>query len=128
MKSIRTVAFLLGGIILTIGLFSSCKKDKETIATIIVKNSEGTAVPGASVRLFGNGTPDDEGNIGEVRFDTTATTNGTGKVSFNFSEYYKKGQAGFVVLDIQAEKGILYGQGIIKVEEEVTSEESVIIE
>jgi hypothetical protein len=84
-------------------------------------------VPGASVRLFGEGTAD-AGAIGEIRFDTTQTTNGSGKVSFNFTDFYKQGQAGFVVLDIEATKGNLYGVGIIKVEEESTTEEILIID
>jgi hypothetical protein len=40
-----------------------------------------------------------------IRFDTTQVTNGTGKVSFDFSDFYKKGQAGFAVLDVKASKG-----------------------
>lgn len=108
-------------------LFTSCEQEVETIATIIVKNELGSAVPGATVRLFGVGSVEDD-FIGEVRFDTTAVTNGTGKVSFNFSEFYKQGQAGFVVLDIEASKGSLFGQGIIKIEEEATTEEVIGIE
>lgn len=108
-------------------VFSSCKKEEETIATIIIRNELGSVVPGASVRLFGEGTAD-AGAIGEIRFDTTQTTNGSGKVSFNFTDFYKQGQAGFVVLDIEATKGNLYGVGIIKVEEESTTEEILIID
>jgi hypothetical protein len=107
--------------------FTACKKEEETIATIIIKNELGQVVPGATVRLYGQGSVDDD-FIGEIRFDTTAVTNGTGKVSFNFSEFYKQGQAGFVVLDIEATKGALFGDGIIKVEEETTTEEVVILE
>ena len=106
---------------------SSCKKEEETIATVVVKNELGQVVPGATVRLFGQGSVDDD-FIGEIRFDTTAVTNGTGKVSFNFSDFYKQGQAGFVVLDIEANKGALFGDGIIKVEEETTTEEVVLLE
>lgn len=101
-----------------------CRKEKETIATIIIHNDLGVAVPGAEVRLYGNpsGTSDD---IGTIRIDTVATTNATGKVTFNLSDFYEQGQAGFMVLDIEAQKGALYGIGIIKVEEEATSEEVV---
>lgn len=114
-------------LISTACLLTSCQQEVETIATVIVKNELGSAVPGATVRLFGVGSVEDD-FIGEVRFDTTAVTNGTGKVSFNFSEFYKQGQAGFVVLDIEASKGSLFGQGIIKIEEEATTEEVVNIE
>ena len=127
MKS-KKLAMLMGMTLLVItGLFTSCQQEKETIATLIIRNELGSAVPGATVRLFGQGSVEDD-FIGEIRFDTTAVTNGTGKVSFNFSEFYKQGQAGFVVLDIEASKGSLYGQGIIKIEEETTTEEVVVIE
>jgi hypothetical protein len=55
-------------------------------------------------------------------------TNGTGKVSFDFTDYYQEGQAGFAVLDIEASKGSLEGEGIIKIEEMKTNEETVVIE
>ena len=67
----------------------------------------------------------DQTFIGELRFDTTQVTN-AGSVSFNFSEYYKQGQAGFAVLDIEATKGRT-GIGIIKIEEEMTNEQTVIM-
>ncbi len=49
-------------------------------------------------------------------------------MTFDFTEFYKKGQAGFAVLDIEAFKGGLNGEGIIKIEEETTSEETITIE
>lgn len=107
--------------------FSSCEKEKETIATITIKSNNGDIIPGCQVRLYAIGSPDVP-QISEIRFDTTAFTNGSGKVSFNFSEYYKAGQAGFAVLDIEASKGSLYGTGIIKIEEEETNEELVTVE
>ncbi len=106
---------------------SGCKKDQQTIATITVVNSDGEAVPGASVRLYAvpSETPPPPN---EIRFDTTQVTNGTGKVSFDFTDYYQEGQAGFAVLDIEASKGSLEGEGIIKIEEMKTNEETVVIE
>ena len=53
-----------------------------------------------------------------------STTGGGGTATFNFNELYKSGQAGFAVLDIYV-GGVLVG--IIKIEEEKTSEETVII-
>ncbi|MFM1998630.1 MAG: hypothetical protein RL204_577 [Bacteroidota bacterium] len=125
----NTKALKLFSIILlcsSLFLFSSCEKDKETIATILVLDQDGMPVPGATVRLFGEPS---ENCVGcELRFDTTSITNGTGKVTFNFSDFYKQGQAGFAVLDIDASKGSLSGTGIIKIEEEQTNDESVTIE
>ena len=70
----------------------------------------------------------DQDFIGEVRFDTTQVSNAAGSVSFDFSDFYEQGQAGFAVLDIEATKGALSGIGIIKVEEETTNEQTIILE
>jgi hypothetical protein len=70
----------------------------------------------------------DEDFVGEPRFDTTQTTSEEGFVSFNFSDMYVGGQAGFAVLDVEATKGSLYGSGLIKIEEMITNEEEVIVE
>jgi hypothetical protein len=121
------LGFALSMAVLMIAGLNSCKKEEETIATVQVLNAFGAPVPGATVRLKGEGTTDGD-FVPEPRFDTTQVTNGSGKVSFNFSDFYQQGQAGFVVLDITATKGSLEGFGIIKVEEETTNEESVTIE
>lgn len=122
-------AIRLGALVIVLFslMVASCNKVEETIATVQVLNSFGSAVSGAEVRLYAVGTAGED-QIGEIRFDTTQVTNASGKVSFNFTDFYKQGQAGFVVLDIEASKGALYGQGIIKIEEEETNEESVTIE
>lgn len=108
-------------------VLAGCKKDKETIATVKVVNEDGDPIPGATVRLY-SVPSEDEPRPNELRFDTTQVTNGTGLVTFDFSEFYKKGQAGFVVLDIEAYKGSLNGDGIIKIEEETTTEEVIEID
>lgn len=125
-KNFKVLAFIMP-VILVSFLMTSCEKEEDTIATITVVNQQGAAIQGATVRLFAQGSGDDP-VINPLRFDTTGTTNGSGKVSFNFSEFYKKGQAGFAVLDIEAYKGPLEGAGLIKVEEEETTEETVVIE
>jgi hypothetical protein len=127
MKSTFLKVFTLTLAISTLAVFSGCKKDPDTIATVIVLNEDGMVVPGATVRLFSNPS-ESPPPPNELRFDTTAVTNGTGKVTFNFTEFYKKGQAGFAVLDIEVTKGNLFGSGIIKIEEKTTTEEAVTIE
>jgi len=114
-------------LIASVLVFSSCKKENETIATVTVYDADGAVVSGALVQLLAIGSPDNE-TINELRFDESATTNASGKVSFNFTDFYKEGQAGFAVLDIRASKGDLYGEGLIQIEEEETNEESVVIE
>ncbi|HCZ09033.1 MAG TPA: hypothetical protein DHV07_08060 [Flavobacteriales bacterium] len=107
--------------------FNGCNEIEDTVAVVYVQNSLGAPVQGAEVRLFAVGSVN-QTVIGELRFDTTQVTNAAGSVSFNFSEYYKQGQAGFAVLDIEATKGSLQGIGIIKIEEELTNEQTVIME
>ncbi len=127
MKSTFLKVFTLLLTISTLAVFSGCKKDADTIATVIVLNEDGMVVPGATVRLFSNPS-ESPPPPNELRFDTLAVSNGTGKVTFNFTEFYKKGQAGFAVLDIEVTKGNLFGSGIIKIEEKTTTEEAITIE
>ena len=127
MKVPNLTATLSIFLLVTAVFFSSCKKEEETIATITVVDADGAVVSGAAVQLIAIGSPDVE-TINELRFDENGVTNASGKVSFNFTEFYKEGQAGFAVLDIRASKGDLYGEGLIQIEEEETNEETVVIE
>lgn len=110
---------------------SSCYEIEETIAnvTVVRVNSVGEEIPvdEAEVRLYALGSLDQD-FVGEPRFDTTQVTSDEGFVSFNFSDYYVGGQAGFAVLDIEVSKGALYGTGLIRIEEMETNEEKVIVE
>jgi hypothetical protein len=110
---------------------TSCYEVEETIADIQVVriNDVGEEVPvaAADVRLYALGSLDQD-FVGEPRIDTTQVTSEEGYVSFNFSEFYVGGQAGFAVLDIEASKGAYYGTGLIKIEEMKTNYETVIVE
>ena len=110
---------------------SSCYEIEETIAnvTVVRINSVGEEIPvdEAEVRLYALGSLDQD-FVGEPRFDTTQVTSDEGFVSFNFSDYYVGGQAGFAVLDIEVSKGALYGTGLLRIEEMETNEEKVIVE
>jgi hypothetical protein len=78
---------------------------------------------GAQVRLYDTGT-----EVRPSRFDIYLTTDVSGKAVYDFSNDYKNGQAGFTVLDISANKGGLFGEAIIKIDEEVNNEALVQIE
>ena len=103
---------------------TSCVKEEPTVAVVHVVDANGDPVQGASVRLYGSPsqTPPPPNAIA---LDTTLTTDATGTVTMDYSENYKLGQAGFAVLDIEAYKGALYGVGIIKVEEQETTEVTI---
>jgi hypothetical protein len=103
----------------------SCRKKGDTIALITVRDTANMLVPGARVILFGTSTTDPIQTV--VRKDT-ATTNSDGVATFNFNDVYQLGQAGVAVLDIEAEKDDLTGEGIIKIEQEEVSDAEVFIQ
>lgn len=103
----------------------ACNKEKDTKATITVLDSTGAVVPGAYVKLFANPVSPLQADFS--RLTKEGTTSSDGKVTFDYSEFYKRGQAGFAVLDILAQKDSLSGEGIIRIEEEQTNEESVVV-
>lgn len=122
--------------IINVGLFTlvavligtslgSCRKKEDTIAKITVRDTANVLVPGATVILYGESTTDPVQPV--VRRDT-AVTNSSGVATFNYNDEYQLGQAGFAVLNISAEKGNLYGEGTIKIEEEKENIETVFIQ
>jgi hypothetical protein len=126
MKSIFSNAIFMAGIV-TMGIFmsSGCRKKKDTIAKIYVRNVANVPVAGCRVVLKGESTTNQPASV--VLFDTT-TTNSAGEAIFNFNDVYQLGQAGVAVLNIEAEYDNMTGQGIIKIEEETTSEETVFLQ
>ena len=97
----------------------SCYKPKSTIATITVLNdSNNSPVSGATVRLF----YDDPAGINTSIINEQNTTSDEGVVNFDFSDYYKDGQAGFAVLDIEVNNLFV---GVIQVEERATTEKTI---
>jgi hypothetical protein len=126
MKTTLRNTFLFTALIVLVFSFTSCYKKQPTIAHITVltstppgPNSPGPEpVGGAEVRLFYGVNAD------SARIDKLGTTGADGIASFNFNDLYKSGQAGFAVLDIYV-GGVVVG--IIKIEEETISEETVSI-
>jgi hypothetical protein len=126
MKATRTFQFVFGilFLVVTTMTLSSCVKEEPTVAIVRIIDANGDPVPGATVRLYGSPsqTPPPPNAIA---LDTTLLTNSAGTVTVDYSESYKLGQAGFAVLDIEAYKGALYGVGIIKIEEQETTEVTI---
>ena len=89
---------------------NSCYKPKSTIATItVLNNSNNAPVSGATVRLF----YDDPTGVNTSLVDEQNTTSDEGVVNFDFSSYYKDGQAGFAVLDIEVNNVFV---GVVQIE------------
>lgn len=107
---------------------NSCRRKKDTIAEITVRDAGNQLVSGASVRLYGQPSDPSTGTSTEVIVDKTTTTNSSGVAQFNFNDVYQLGQAGVAVLNIKATYGAASGEGIIKIEEETTSSETVFVQ
>lgn len=106
--------------------FSSCKKKKPSYVYITVKDATGDLVPGAMVRLYGQSSEvQPPGPV--VRIDT-AYTNESGVAFFDYTDTFKLGSAGLFVLNIEARRDIKSGAGIVKIEPEKTTEETVYIQ
>jgi hypothetical protein len=122
LRSVLTNALMVS--VLAIGS-TACNKEDPTMVIITVKDADGTPVPEAYVRLFANpAVPRADAS----RLKQEAMTNGAGQAEFDYSGFYEQGQAGFAVLDILTFKDSLYAEGIIKVLEEETNEETLIME
>lgn len=106
-------------------LMVSCRKKKDTIANIYVRDENNAVVNNAMVILYGTNTA---GTPQQVAVFDTAYSNSSGLASFNYNDLYQLGQAGVAVLDIKAQKQNKSGQGIIKIEAEKENEETVFIQ
>lgn len=103
----------------------ACNKEKDTKAAITVLDTAGSVVVGAYVKLYAN--PSNPLQADFSRLTMEGRTGVDGRVTFDYSEFYKRGQAGFAVLDILAQKDSMSGEGIIRIEEEQLNEETVVI-
>ena len=64
--------------------FSSCSKEKETTGVIIVKNSNGNTVEGASVRLHQDGQQNPQGEGVLPGLAQEGETDESGRIQFNY--------------------------------------------
>ncbi|MDG1148348.1 MAG: hypothetical protein P8N52_08605 [Crocinitomicaceae bacterium] len=119
-----TLSFL---VIFSLTLGVGCKKKVDTLAVIVVKNNANALVAGANVLLKAEGTTTTPNSINTDVFPMSATSDSGGKATFNFNETYQVGQAGVAVLTIEVVAGSKTGQGVIKVEQEQTTEEVVFV-
>ena len=98
---------------------TSCRRKDDTIAVITVRDANNNPVANADVRVYGSGTG------GVVTVDDLTQTNSAGEAFFNYNDEYQLGQAGVAILDIEVKKDSKSSHGIIKIEQEVTTKETV---
>lgn len=111
-------------IVLLVTAFAACNEEEPTVAVIIVKNQAGVPLAGAYVKLFANPAYP---LADPSRLTKEATSDGSGRAEFDYSDFYEQGQSGFAVLDIISTHDTLVGEGIIKIVEEETTEEVVFL-
>lgn len=126
MTKLNPFRALTGALVLAIAalVLHGCSKEKPTTASITVQLEDGTKVADALVRLYA----DPAYPLGDPnRLTKEARTDGGGMATFDYTEFYKKGQSGFAVLDILCTYDTLVGEGIIKIQEEEDNRETVIL-
>ncbi|MFT6923695.1 MAG: hypothetical protein ACJA1C_002710 [Crocinitomicaceae bacterium] len=100
---------------------TSCRTKDDTIAIITVRDANNNPVANADVRVYSTGTS------GVNSIDDLAQTNSSGEAFFNYNDEYQLGQAGVAILDIEVTKDAETSHGIIKIEQEATTLETVYI-
>ena len=114
--------FLISIIIICFYSLNSCYKPDQTIAIIrVLDNNTNNPIENISVRLFFDDS--NGGSIPEIDIIKNTLSNGT--ASFDFSDGYRDGQAGFAVLDIEVD-GVFVG--VINIVEMTTTEKVIYIQ
>ena len=114
--------FIISSIIISFSSLNSCYKSDQTIAIIrVLDNNTNNPIENISVRLFF-----DDSNGGSIpEIDIIKNTLSNGNASFDFSDGYRDGQAGFAVLDIEVD-GVFVG--VINIVEMTTTEKVIYIQ
>jgi len=100
---------LLGTLLLTVLLvFSSCKKEADTLAVIIVKNSYGQAIEDALVTLDQEGTSVQNNNLAELKQEEFTDENGRAEFTYKLEAILN------VTVIKQDDNNILTGSNVIR--------------
>ena len=114
--------FIISSIIICFSSLNSCYKPDQTIAIIrVLDNNTNNPIENISVRLFF----DDSNGANIPKYDIVKNTLSNGTASFDFSDGYRDGQAGFAVLDIEVD-GVFVG--VINIVEMTTTEKVIYIQ
>jgi len=99
MNKIYAKIGVIAMVVTFIGLstFTSCRKEKPTVAKIRVVDTSGAVFPNAMVRLYPTPSVQEHGAI---IIDDTLWTDADGYLIFDYTDMFNLGQAGFTVLDI----------------------------
>lgn len=115
-KRITTTILILA----FISFLYACCSPEPTLAYITIKNMDNELVKDAQVIIYGSPTSN---TSKKVKLKDTMATDISGVAVFDLSDYYKRGQSGVAILDIEANLtqpngNQLTGTGIMKIVEE----------
>ena len=112
-------------LVLTTALLTSCYRERDSIAEIMVIDDNSSVVSNAMVRLY----PTPTGGGGPIVIDDTLYTDANGIATFDFSHEFEPGQTGLLVLDIEVKTtNGKYGTGLIRIEEQETNQATIIVQ
>ena len=115
MKFIRFQYLIILGFSIAL-LLSTCYKKGETKAVIRLLRVNETPIDEIDIRLY----YEDTAAGLEPRIDLMETSNPKGEATFDFTDIYKAGQAGFALLDIYVGDSIVGNVNVVP--EEITRE------
>jgi len=125
MKTLSSHLFLLFLLIAGTSLPSSgCRRKKDTIAKVYVVDQHNQPVSGATVSLIPDPTIQQHNQVVENK---VSSTNRSGEAIFIYNDVFRLGQAGVAVMKIQVDVNGSITTGIIKIDQETTSEETIVI-
>jgi hypothetical protein len=114
----RTHFFIFALLLLTL---VSCRKEEDTIAIITVVDITNIPQAGFFVRMYGEGSDNNQGEVQEIAIDRDIITDGNGQAK------YELGQAGFAVLNVSVTFNDTIYEGVLKVEPEEITEARIIV-
>jgi hypothetical protein len=127
LKSVKNIV----GFLALVFIMASCYKVSNSTATVTVVDKQSKTVTGASVHVFPvSSTPDDSLTINET-LDETKVTDNHGQVFFDYTDYYKRGQTGLFVLNMEVTYILpdttITVISVLKVEEQKDNQKEVVL-
>jgi hypothetical protein len=119
------------GFLALVFIMASCYKISNSTATVTVVDKQAKAVSGATVHVFPvSSAPGDSLTLNETLNQTKITDN-HGQVFFDYTEYYKGGQSGLFVLNMEVSYVLpdttITVLSVLKVEEQVDNKKEVVL-
>lgn len=120
---------ILASLTFVLMAFNACVKIEPTIAVIYVKNADGTLSNWAQVRLYGQPVSVTTANANQpLQIDILKQTDNEGKAYFDLSQFYKAGQTGVAILNVDIQKAGQVATGFIQIIEQQSNEKTFFLQ